>query len=128
MDPKINSSWTRKAPAQNSKSWDKKLIFAPEVSKDTSVIVPFRKITYYVWGCTDINACNHNTDATKDDGSCEYDPSQCNDNSNISPTYTCKNTPSSTWLNNPNVNVIIENNYTTRIGAHGMKCLCEYQF
>ena len=31
-----------------------------------------------VYGCTDMDACNHNADATADDGSCDY-PDECSD-------------------------------------------------
>ena len=32
-----------------------------------------------VLGCTDETALNYNTDATEDDGSCEYPPDGCTD-------------------------------------------------
>ena len=31
-----------------------------------------------VYGCTDMDACNYNADATADDGSCDY-PDECSD-------------------------------------------------
>ena len=40
-----------------------------------------------VYGCTDSNACNYNSDATNNDGSCEYAQGSCNCNGNPTGNY-----------------------------------------
>ena len=40
-----------------------------------------------VYGCTDSNACNYNSDATNDDGNCEYAQGSCNCNGNPTGNY-----------------------------------------
>ena len=37
-----------------------------------------------VYGCTDMDACNYNADATADDGSCDLIGTECSNN-----TYEC---------------------------------------
>jgi len=78
---KFSSSWSGSSSSSRLKDWldpGNTSAYTLDGTYDGASIV---------YGCTDSNACNYNSDATNDDESCEYAQGSCNCNGNPTGNY-----------------------------------------